>query len=397
MRRSWLGGVLVVMLLGAVGCGSGDGGDGSDDGGVPSDDPAESSDESGSSPTAGGFAALGSLIPEAAVGDEPTVLFEHLAALGDLGFELPATADPDYVLGLNDTKAGTGAGTTCDGLDCRECDADAYGASFEEAMGFAPGAPERVIVVGRSSDELALLEGGVDPDELAAAFDGDETYTVERDGDTVRISSSCEVGEALCTEEGPRDKLGRGLHVWSDGEVTALSFVPDLVDGVAAAAESGDGTLEADHPLLTVLAAADELDLVVGTGGVPPSRNAWVQSCGESAGVTEGIPEGTMVLVGVGPTGSDGMEMVLAVDVADESDADDVATLFDELFAGEQCLNRQPFDELFDMEAAEVDGSRVSVSGEVIGTAPRSSDGTDAPRGSIWRDLWLKRELPYLT
>lgn len=374
----WFCSVLVLLIAGA-GCGDGD---------------------SGSTAGSDGFAAMGSLIPLEAVGDEPSVTFEHLAAVGDVGYEIPGVDDPDLVAAVSDLSVGTGMGIglggVWDGLRCTECDPDAYGTSFEEAMGFAPGAPDRVIVVGRPPKELALLAGGVDPDELAAAFDGDDTYTVERDGDEVRISSSCEPGEVRCTEPGPRDPLGRGLHLWSDGPFTAISTDPDLVDGVATAAESGDGAIESDHPLMTVLAAADELALVVGAGGVPREPDRWAEACGEAAGVQSGIPAGAMSVVGLRSDGSEGVEMVLAVDVADEAEVAEVAALLDDVFAGEQCMNGQPYADVFDVAAAEVDGERVSVSAEVIVTSPRGSDGAEAPRGSIWSDLLLKRELPYL-
>jgi hypothetical protein len=386
MRRCLL---ILGLAIFTAGCGGGDG-------------DAGSSGETDPPPVGEGFVGLGALIPEVAVGDDPLLVFEDVAAIREAGFEIPTEGEQDQADVITDLYWALRVGHGWDGLGCERCGFDDdYAASFRDAMGYAPGAPDRVVVVGRGDGALALLDGGIDPDELASAFEGDDTYTVERDGDEVRISSSCEVAEFGCVEGRPSDELGRGLHLWSDGRVTAISFDPRPVDATAAVASSGEGALAAGDPLMAVLAAADDLALLVGAGGPPLDPDPWMEFCSDGVAAAGDAPEVTSSLLGVRAADPRSAELVVSVDVADESDATAAAGLLDEALAGDRCTVRgttpTPYAEHFDVAPADVDGVTVTVSAEVLRTFTRATDGVEAPRGALWNEIWFRQDLPYAT
>lgn len=409
--RSTVGGVLaaVVLALGLVtGCGGGNGGT-SAGGGTPA--PAVPSAKAG----VASFADLAGLIPSAAVDDGAHVVFEDLTGLAKAGASRLDPSDPDlegseYTRALDELTKATGiGGVSFDGGRCGECQPKAYAADWRAAFGFDPLAADRAVLVGQKPRELTLLSGGIDPGALADAFEGDPTYAVVRTGSAVQIDSNCEPARARCVEAGTRDELGRGLHLWSDGAVTAISFDPGLVTGVAdlATGKPGAEGLPADDPVRTILGWADELELVSGAGSRPDPPGDAPLGCLADLPDAAGAPEAVAALLGVGPlpggdgsTGaggtSGGIRLVQRVEVGSPAGAKTVSGLLERVYGDEVCPPSPPFAEVVDDVSVTTDGSVVTATAVIIEPVGDARDDPPPANGSLWRELWDRRQVPYV-
>ncbi|MCB1006061.1 MAG: universal stress protein, partial [Acidimicrobiales bacterium] len=310
---------------------------------------------------------------------------------------LSAADDADLVRYLDDVTQSlgrTGLGESFDGLSCTTaCEPDRYGEDVVEALGYAPLAFDRAVLVGEPPSSLTILQGGgVDPDDVVAAFDGDDGYRVEPAGRGVRITSDCAPRRTRCVEPGPRDELGRGVHVYVDDTWRAISVDPDAVDAFVARIDGGGDPLPTDAPERTVLAWADDLEVVSGQGWAPMAG----QRCAD-----DDLPDARAALAGTGARGAgDPAPVVLRVALTDDADADAAADAVEAATAeGAGCGSTSSIvsDYLEDLRVA-VDGADVTLTATAADTVPArwpNAPADELPRGAIWTQLLLRADLPW--
>ncbi|MCB1260977.1 MAG: hypothetical protein KDB33_11430 [Acidimicrobiales bacterium] len=391
---------LATVLVAAAGACGGDDVAGGDAAPSSSSGAANASGDPGASPaggSAGDFTSFADVIPAGVSGAGHVVGVFDATALDAMGLPTPAADDADLVRYLDDVTQSlgrTGLGESFDGLSCTTaCEPDRYGEDVVEALGYAPLAFDRAVLVGEPPSSLTILQGGgVDPDDVVAAFDGDDGYRVEPAGRGVRITSDCAPRRTRCVEPGPRDELGRGVHVYVDDTWRAISVDPDAVDAFVARIDGGGDPLPTDAPERTVLAWADDLEVVSGQGWAPMAG----QRCAD-----DDLPDARAALAGTGARGAgDPAPVVLRVALTDDADADAAADAVEAATAeGAGCGSTSSIvsDYLEDLRVA-VDGADVTLTATAADTVPArwpNAPADELPRGAIWTQLLLRADLPW--
>ncbi len=399
-RSIALAALATVLVAAAGACGGGNdvgGGDAAPSSSSGAADAAGSPGAASPGEAKGDFTSFADVIPAGVSGAGHVVGVFDATALDGMGLTTPATDDADLIRYLDDVTQSvgrTGLGESFDGLSCtRECDPDRYGQDVVEAFGYAPLAFDRAVLVGEPPSSLTILQGGdVLPDDVVAAFDGDEGYRVEPAGRGMRITSDCAPRQTRCVEPGPRDALGRGVHVYVDDTWRAISVDPDAVDAFVARIDGGADALPDDAPERTVLAWADDLEVVAGQGWAPMAG----QLCAD-----DDLPDARAALAGTGERGAgDPAPVVLRVALADDADADAAADAVEAATAeGAGCGSTSSIvsDYLDDLQV-DVDGADVTLTATAADTVPARWPGApseDLPRGAIWTQLLLRADLPW--
>jgi hypothetical protein len=355
---------------------------------------ASCSDDEASSPPDDGFAALADYIPTDRLDDAP-VFFETTDGLDDFGIELPPAGGDDYIPRLQDAFYAVGASLQHTGVDCGECaDSDDYAATWKEAMGYEPYQAQRAIQVGTTPSLLTIFAGGIDGDSVASAFEGDEAYEQADAGDGFRIDSTCENLEQLCEEPGPRDQIGRGLHLYVEDDLVAISVDRAMIDGVVAVVDGDDEPVPEDSHVRQSLRWADELDLQSGTGAIPATDRFGCNLLGEDE--TVGGAPATTVLIGARLLPDGEAELVArygneSADGATEN-AEQTSEIFDD---GEPCSTPEPFDEIYDHPDVEVDGTTVTLTASIDETYETSTGRTVAAAREVVAAVY-RLDLPFL-
>jgi len=388
--------VVGVCLLGLVACSTTDPStDATGSSAAPAAPDGTASGDRSSSPSSqtsdgdGGWAAFADVIPASATGPGHELALFDTSAVLDLGVTPPAVDDADFAWFLQDVSVAVGSAvptaTAWDGLGCAGgCDPDTHGPDFADAMGYQPLGFDRVAVVGAPPGTLMILQGGIDPDAVAAAFEDEPTYTVAPDGDAIRVDSDCPPMQVRCVEPSIRDNLGRGLHLYADGTWTAISLDPADIEAFVAAVTDGSGALAPDAPEIEVLGWADELDLLAGAG--------WAPAADATCGSTE-LPDATAALTGItGDPVSGDAAVVERVRLA--ATGDDVPSLDEDPALG--CLG-EPIETIGPIEATVTDGV-VTLTAPITETyEPFWLDAPTVTRGAAWAALHARRDLPWGT
>ncbi|MEZ5206977.1 MAG: hypothetical protein R2690_08345 [Acidimicrobiales bacterium] len=182
------------------------------------------------------------------------------------------------------------------------------------------------------------------------------------------------------------------MHVYVDDTWRAISVDPDAVDAFVARIDGGGDPLPTDAPERTVLAWADDLEVVSGQGWAPMAG----QRCAD-----DDLPDARAALAGTGARGAgDPAPVVLRVALTDDADADAAADAVEAATAeGAGCGSTSSIvsDYLEDLRVA-VDGADVTLTATAADTVPArwpNAPADELPRGAIWTQLLLRADLPW--